>query len=185
MRETLHNDAVSISRVRDADAPEIYAAVRDSIQHLLPWMPWCYPEYSLQDTETFVAKQIEQWESSEEYSFAIRNQENLLVGLCGLNQFNHIHHLANLGYWLRQSCLGRGYATAATRLLAEFGLNDLNLQRVEILVAVDNYPSQRVAERANATCEGILHNRLWLRDRAHDAVCYSFVREGSGLQQIV
>jgi ribosomal-protein-serine acetyltransferase len=176
MREAMQNDVLSLSRLRESDVPELFTAVRDSIEQLSPWMPWCHPDYSASEAESFVASQIERWDSHEEYSFAIRNRDQVFAGVCGLNQFNRLHQLANLGYWVRTSCTGRGLATAATKLLADFGLNDLNLQRVEILVAVDNYASQRVAERAKATCEGILHNRLWIRDRAHDAVCYSFVR---------
>lgn len=176
MRDRLQNKLVTLHRLGHGDMADICAAVRESLDHLIPWMPWCHAEYSIQETEAFVAKQMELWDAGEEFSFAIRDQQNLFAGLCGLNQFNRIHHLANLGYWLRKSCVHRGFATAATQSVLEFGLKDLNLQRIEILVPVDNYPSQRVAERAGAICEGILRSRLWIRDRAHDAVCYSVVQ---------
>src|SRR6185503_3933431 len=114
MREWLENELVSLRRLTLDDAPEIYAAVRESVDHLQPWLPWCHPDYSLQETDVFVKKQIELWDAGEEFSFAIRGHENRFAGLCGVNQFNRIHHLANFGYWLRKSSVGRGYATAAT-----------------------------------------------------------------------
>lgn len=173
MDEILSNGNVNLKRVGTADIAEIFQAVRESIDHLMPWMPWCHPDYSIPDTEAYVNKQVELWNAQEEFSFVIRDTNRRFAGLCGLNQFNRIHQFANLGYWLRKSSVGHGYATDGTRLVAQFGLRQLNLRRVEILAAVENYPSQRVAERAGAVCEGILRSRLWLRDRSLDAVCYS------------
>jgi ribosomal-protein-serine acetyltransferase len=51
---------------------------------------------------------------------------------------------------------GQGIATAAVRLIARFGFEDLGLRRLELLVAVDNMASRRVAEKVGATFEGVL-----------------------------
>ena len=66
------------------------------------------------------------------------------------------YQFANLGYWVRSSRAGRGVATTATLLTARFGLQTLALQRIEILAAVGNRASQRVAEKAGAKKEGVL-----------------------------
>jgi ribosomal-protein-serine acetyltransferase len=92
-----------------------------------------------------------------------------------LNQFNHYHNYGNLGYWVRTSATGRGVATAAALLAARLGFEDLGLQRIEIVAAVGNLPSQRVAEKVKAKREAVLRNRLWHHDRSQDAVMYSLV----------
>jgi ribosomal-protein-serine acetyltransferase len=51
----------------------------------------------------------------------------------------------------------------------------LKLKRVEITVAVDNQASLRVAEKAGATKEGILRNRVVKSDAPSDAVVFSFI----------
>ncbi|HYE66449.1 MAG TPA: GNAT family protein, partial [Pyrinomonadaceae bacterium] len=58
-----------------------------------------------------------------------------------------------------------------------FGLEELGLQRIEIVVAVDNWASQRVAEKVGATREGILRKRLLIHGRPQDALMYSLVAE--------
>jgi len=63
---------------------------------------------------------------------------------------------ANVGYWVRTGQTGQGIATAAVRRVARFGFEDLGLRRLELLVAVDNLASRRVAEKVGATFEGIL-----------------------------
>jgi RimJ/RimL family protein N-acetyltransferase len=70
---------------------------------------------------------------------------------------------------------GRGLATAATRLVAHQGLIELGFQRLEIVMAVDNVASRRVAERAGATFEGTLRARLCLHGQYHHAHMYSIV----------
>jgi RimJ/RimL family protein N-acetyltransferase len=60
-------------------------------------------------------------------------------------------------------------------LTARFGLRVLGLQRIEILAAVGNKASQRVAEKAGAKKEGLLRKRLSIRGQAHDAVMYSLI----------
>ncbi len=66
-------------------------------------------------------------------------------------------------------------ATRAVRLLARFGFEELGLGRIEIVAAVGNKASQRVAEKAGAHREGVLRRRLCLHDEYHDAVMYSLI----------
>ena len=74
---------------------------------------------------------------------------------------------------MRTGATGRGVATRAARLAGEFAVTQLALLRAEIVVAVGNMPSQRVAEKCGAKREGILRNRLIVREKVFDAVMYS------------
>jgi RimJ/RimL family protein N-acetyltransferase len=117
-----------------------------------------------------------QWDQGREYSFAIVDLlTGRFLGGVGLNQISHTYRMANLGYWVRSSSTGRGVATAATRLIAQFGFAVLHLQRLEILIEVGNIASQRVAEKAGAQREGILRKRLSIHGIAVDAVVYSLI----------
>jgi RimJ/RimL family protein N-acetyltransferase len=92
-----------------------------------------------------------------------------------LNQFNHDHNFANLGYWVRSDSTGRGIATASALLAAHLGFEDLGLHRIEIVAAVENVASRKVAEKTKAKREGVSRNRLLLHNRPQDAVMYSLV----------
>jgi RimJ/RimL family protein N-acetyltransferase len=80
-----------------------------------------------------------------------------------------------MAYWVRSSQIGRGLATAAVKLLAGFGFDELGLNRLEIVVAKGNFPSQRVAEKAGALREGELRRRIQVRDRIFDVVMFSLI----------
>ncbi len=142
------------------------------------WMPWCGENYQISESESFIKSSIENWEKETEFNFAIFDtHDGDFIGGISLNQFNPHHNLVNLGYWIRMSCQNRGCASAATRLLAEASFADLPINRIEILAAIENEASQRVAEKAGATREGVLRKRLLIGGRVHDAEMFSFVRE--------
>jgi len=55
-----------------------------------------------------------------------------------------------MNYWVRSSRRGKGVATAAAKLLVKFGFEQLKLKEIQILVAVCNKESRRVAEKIGA-----------------------------------
>jgi RimJ/RimL family protein N-acetyltransferase len=159
---------------RDADA--IYTAVRESIAELSKWAPWCPLDYSMSHCRPWLESRAASWSEGREYDFVILDaHDSTFLGGCALNTINRAHNFANLGYWVRTSRTGQGIATAATRLVARFGFEKLGFTRLEIVVAVGNKASQRVAEKAGAMREGIERNRHVIRDNVYDAVMFSLI----------
>jgi RimJ/RimL family protein N-acetyltransferase len=83
--------------------------------------------------------------------------------------------MADLGYWARTGRTRRGIASRPVQLMARLAFERIELVRVEIVVAVDNRASLRVAEKVGATREGVLRNRMPVRDHIHDAVMHSLI----------
>jgi RimJ/RimL family protein N-acetyltransferase len=144
-----------------SDAESIYAAVREPIPEIKPWMSWCHEGYSINETREWLASLPGGWEEGSNYAFVITEAAGgRILGGCGLNHINRFFRLANLGYWVRSSSTGRGIAGRATKLVARFGIEQLGPVRLEIVVAVGNRRSLRVAQKVDATGEGVLRNRL-------------------------
>src|SRR5204863_10179107 len=61
-----------------------------------------------------------------------------------------------IGYWTAPWARGHGVMTRAVRLLARWSFSEFHLRRIELVIAVDNHGSNRVAERAGFTREGNL-----------------------------
>lgn len=176
LRTELSDGLVRLRRPRAADVPLVVEAVQESVREISVWQSWCHPDYSVVDASEWLRSCDEAWEQEREYPFVITVPEtNVPAGAVGINFINRVYMLGNLGYWVRSSLTGRGIATAATRLTAQFGLRDLGLTRIEIVAAVENRASRRVAEKAGATMEGVLRNRLLIHGRPHDAAMFSLV----------
>jgi RimJ/RimL family protein N-acetyltransferase len=158
------------------DAEQTFMAAKESIAEVSPWMPWCHTNYTIEESISWIELCAKSWNDGIAYGFAITDSKNgSLIGGCGLNKINDIDKVANLGYWVRSSRVKHGIATTATLLLSDFGFKQLNLNRIEILVAIENKASQRVAVKAGAMREGLLRNRLLLHGKIHEAVMFSLI----------
>jgi RimJ/RimL family protein N-acetyltransferase len=167
----LTDGVITLRAPVEDDLAALADAIRSSQQELAPFMPWAAGVYDEADTLRWIRGD----NGTDERSFVIVDPSGAIVGACGLNQFSEINKFANLGYWVRTSATGHGYATRATRLLARHALDDLGLARVEIMMSVDNDASRRVAERVGARHEGVLRSRLLLHGSSHDAHLFSLV----------
>jgi len=173
----LTDGRVLLRRPHPEDDKITYDAVRESIPQFILWMTWCHENYAISETREWLAKSNESWEKQAAYPFSIFDaQTGALIGGCGLNPVDMANRWANLGYWVRSSRAGQGIAVAATRLLIKFGFEQLELNRIELMIATDNYRSLRVAEKAGAQREGILRKRFILQGVVHDAVMFSVIR---------
>ena len=162
-----------IRRYREADADLLYAAAIASIPEVFEFLPWCHPDYTRQDTADWLSAIETNWEKNNTYSFAIFEKDGSeFHGGCEINRVDE-HPVGNLGYWVKTPSIGKGVATEASIHLARFGLRELGLQRIEIIMSVENAASQAVAASMGAKFEGILHSRLLLHGRPHDARIYS------------
>jgi len=167
---------IGIRPYRAADAPLLYAAARESVGDVFPWLPWCHPQYSLDEAAAWARSREELAGQTLEYHFVITDEQDRFLGGCGINQVNRVHRFGNLGYWVRSSATGRGVAASAVALVARFAFQATDLIRLEIVCAVGNHRSQRVAEKAGAEREGVLRGRLLVHGAPHDAVMYGLVR---------
>lgn len=179
MRTEIFGKNITLRRLQQSFVTEIFEAARESRGgEFTRWMPWCHADYTMAETESFTKYSEDFWESAAEYNFAIfENSSGDFAGMVSVNQFNFQHRLVNLGYWIRVSKQNRGIASEAAKLLAETAFKDLEINRIEILAATENFPSQKAAEKSGAKREGILRKRLMIGDRLHDGVLFSFVRE--------
>ena len=176
MEAQLIGDHVLLRPFRDDDASGLYEAVRESLAEVSLWLSWCHQDYSIEESRQFISSRAQAADSDEWYSFGIfEKYTGTFVGGVGLNFINRVHQMGNLGYWVRTTAAGRGIATEAARLMARFAFEQVGLHRVEIVAAIPNIASQRVAEKTGAVREGVLRNRLLIRGVPQDAMLFSLI----------
>ena len=168
---------IGIRSFNDEDVVPFYEAATESIQHMKEFMPWCHPEYSMEESEAWVKSRDRSWDDAVEYSFICYSLKNhKLLGGVGINQINHSHKIGNIGYWVRRSALNQGVATEAISLVSEFGFDSLGLNRLEIVTLQNNIASRKAAEKAGAKLEGIMQRRLFVYGESRDDCMYSIVK---------
>jgi RimJ/RimL family protein N-acetyltransferase len=172
----LQGKKVGIRSFRPEDILPFHEAVRESIDHLQPFLPWAHAGYSMEEARSWVESRPDAWKDSDEYSFVLYSlTDGRLLGGMGINRIDHMHRIGNIGYWVRKSALGQGTATEGTRLIARFGFEEQGLSRLEIIMLHTNPASRRVAEKAGASLEGLQRNRLVVDGQSMDACMYSLI----------
>jgi RimJ/RimL family protein N-acetyltransferase len=177
MRTELSDGTITIRAYEPGIELAVFEAARESVREVGPWMRTWREGATYAIAARHVAESIQAWHTGTWYDFAIaRNDSAAFLGRVGLDRISATG-TANVGYWVRTGQTGQGIATAAVRLIAHFGFEDLGLRRLELLVAADNLASRRVAEKVGATFEGILpagpHGQGELE---HTSYCFSLDR---------
>jgi RimJ/RimL family protein N-acetyltransferase len=106
--------------------------------------------------------------------FAIVDEASgAFLGLAALVQLDREAREAEAGYIVAPTARGRGIAARALRLLTDWALNELGLERVELRITTDNEASIRVAERCGFVREGVLRSVHFKQDVRADLAVYS------------
>ena len=164
------------------DADHLYIAARESLTDLKPWMSWAHDGYSRKEADNFIRITRARWEERTLFAFAIvdANTGDILGG-CSLSNKHPVYHYCNVGYWVRTSRHGNGIAGRAAKLAARYGFEHAEIIRAEVVMAVANDKSRRVAEKIGAHYEGMLHNRMVVGKTIYDAHMYSLLPSDFGL----
>jgi len=156
------------------DIPWIAAACSDrELSRHVPAIP--YP-YSPSDARAFTDHAARGWAEGSGATFVIA----VPPGGDGLGMIElHLSpadlKLAEVGYWLRREARGHGAATTAVRLVAAWAFDDLGIKRLSLQTAPENRASQRVAERAGFTREGLLRAWMPTAEGRRDSVMFSLL----------
>lgn len=81
-----------------------------------------------------------------------------------------------LGYRLRRSAWGKGYATEGSVALVRKGFSELGVERVFAETMAVNHGSRRVMEKAGLTLDRIFHRQDDIDGAEHDMVEYALNR---------
>lgn len=158
-----------------ADTMPLYQAVRDSLDSLSYWLPWCHAGYSPSDAAEWISHCLQSWQDKTEFPLGIFGTAGEFLGGVGLNHIDRANNLANIGYWVSAPHRGKGVASTAAMLAARLGFEQLGFTRLEIVVLPHNLASQRVAEKLGATREAEARNRIIFQGQPASAIVYSLV----------
>lgn len=134
------------------------------------WIPTIPHPYTREDALAFIRGEVR----PEHQALAIELSGQVVGGIgIGLNSHEY---RATMGYWVAAEARGQGICTRALRLLTRHALEELELQRVDLVTDPDNLASQRVAEKVGFQREGVLRAHMRHPDgRIRDSVMFSLL----------
>jgi RimJ/RimL family protein N-acetyltransferase len=144
-----------------ADAPDLNAALRESWEHLGPWLPWARgAPPPLEDTTALLRRWRGEFDLDRDYVYAIYSRDEATVlGSTGLHM-RRGEDAREIGYWLHVDQINRGFATEAAAALTRVAFEVDGVRRVEIHCVPENARSAAVPRKLDFTHEATLRQRL-------------------------
>jgi RimJ/RimL family protein N-acetyltransferase len=143
---TLRDGDLVLRPKRPEDADAIVAACQDP--EIPRWTAVPSP-YTRADAEAFIASDARAATEGAIAGFlAVDGRDGRLLGSFSLMELDREPGYDEIGYWVAREARGRGIATRAVRLLADWGREALGLTTIDVVTHRDNASSQRVAEKA-------------------------------------
>lgn len=162
--ESIETSRLVLRCFRVTDAPELHEALVESLAELranLWFLPWVAEEQSLQSAELRCRKAQAGFLLRTDLPYlAFSKQSGRLIGSAGLHRTDWALPKTEVGYWIRSSEVGKGYASEAVVALTEWAFNSLQVQRVELVTDERNTGSRAVAARCGFRLEGTLHSTM-------------------------
>lgn len=150
-----------------------FAAIERSRLEILHWEEWPEAVRSTEQAHALLERLESDWRAGRTFSFGIFTDEGVVIGGVTVSNVLWDCRCADLGYWVEPRFRGKGIAAWAARLLLDFCFRVLRLQRLALVIRVDNLASQRVAEKLGAQFEGIARKRIFHAQEALDARVYA------------
>lgn len=172
--EPLIDGPTALRPWRDSDIPALVSICRDP--EIVRWTRVPSP-YGETDAALFMLERLDALHAGTRAPFAIvsAHDHQQLLGSVSLMRFAWQHRRAEIGYFVGPEARGDGHATRAVHLLCDWGFEQLELERIDLLAATGNRPSQRVAERAGFKRETVLRSYLVGKTGREDMIMFSLL----------
>ncbi len=158
---------------RDLDIPALVAVCQDP--EIARWTRVPSP-YGEADARLYLQQRHDSLQSGASAPFAVvATDDGRLLGSTSLLRFSWVDARAEVGYFLAREARGQGHAVRALGLICAWGFGSLGLERIDLLAATGNAPSQRVAERAGFTREAVLRSYFPSRQGRLDMVAFGLL----------
>jgi RimJ/RimL family protein N-acetyltransferase len=162
--ESIETPRLILRAFRVSDAPQLHEALTESIGELrahLWFLPWVAEEQSLQSAEVRCRRAQASFLLRTDLPYLAFNRESgRLVGSAGLHRTDWALPKTEVGYWIRSSEVGRGFASEAVNALTQWAFASLLAKRVELVTDELNAGSRSVAARCGFSLEGILRSTM-------------------------
>lgn len=143
---------------------------------LTPWEP-LWPPYDLTrgSFRRRMRRYVRDVREDNAYPFLIfRAADRVLLGGLSLSNVRRgVTQTANLGYWMGAPHAGKGYMTAAVRVMLPYAHNVLGLRRIEAACLPSNTPSIRLLERTGFRREGYGREYLCINGTWQDHLLFA------------
>lgn len=171
--EGLSDEVVRLRLMTDADVPAVIDAIGDPSIPRFTRVPEPYGEAEARQFRR--ANEAGLSAGTDLATLITDAADGTVLGAAGIYNLDPESGRCSAGYWVAAGVRGRGVATRAMRLLADYAFIELGAKRIELWIEPINVASLTVAERAGFTREGLLRSFMEIGGERRDMLMYSLL----------
>ena len=161
--------------VNEAFTKRYVELTEQSNEYLSKWLAWPKICKTQDDFKVFVNASLHKYADGKCMTCAIEYRGEI-VGNSGFNTIDHDLKMVEIGYWIGEQYQGAGIITRVCRFFIDYAFTKLDMEKVQIAVAVGNLPSRAVCERLGMQLEGIITNQEKVGDKILNHAIYAVHR---------
>lgn len=155
------------------DIFKIFNTLNNERDYMREWLPFVDTTLEVQDTANYVNFVLQT--ADQQYTIYYKGE---FVGLIGFKDTDLSNKKIEIGYWLSQYAQGKGIMSRSVEKLIEYAFTEMEMNRIQIKVAVGNNKSSRIPERLGFQFEGIERDGELLVDNVYtDIAIYSLLKK--------
>jgi [ribosomal protein S5]-alanine N-acetyltransferase len=140
------------------------------------YVPWEVHK-SVKDTKEFLDHMMKSYEQKKKLTWAIElKSEQKMIGTIDFVNWMPKRYKAELAYILSHRYWGKGFTLEAARALLQYGFQEMELNKVEAPIMLDNLQSQRVVEKLGMKREGVAREHMIINGKFVDLAMYSILK---------
>lgn len=143
----IYTERLMLRPFMPGDGKIVFEAVEESRETFKQWMTWVDLTQRWEDSEAEAKEFYESVKKKEALPLIAFNKDGRMVGCGGYITLNFHVPSGEIGYFVRESEQGKGYAKEMAAAMTLYGFRALNLKRVVILCHKDNHKSRAIPEQ--------------------------------------
>ncbi|MGI2328320.1 GNAT family N-acetyltransferase [Planococcus sp. YIM B11945] len=170
----LETERLILRKLKMEDAKDMfeYASVA-SVSRFMPWEV----HKSVEETKGFLSFILQSYEQKKKLTWAIElKSEGKMIGTIDFVNWMPKRFKAELAYVLSHHYWGNGFTAEAGKALLAYGFGDMELNKVEAPIMLDNVQSRRVLEKLGMKFEGIARQHMIIKGEFVDLAFYSLLK---------
>jgi len=171
----LESDRLIFREVNPEDVEEIFKIYSDPEVAKYDWFT---PINTKDDALSIINHYKNEFINKEEITWGVaRKNDNKIIGYCNLGSFDDASIRSEIGYGFNRYEWNKGYATEAIKVLAKFGFEIMNFNRIEATVTLGNEASVKALKKSNFVQEGIFRERTVMKGKFVDDIVLAIVKK--------
>ena len=151
-----------VRRFRENEGLQLFDLFSDNNSWIIDHFPQTMKLISdKENAEFYIRRKIAAWMLQEEYCMGIFDNDSAqLIGFIRIFDIDWHVPRGEIGFFIDQDFVQKGIMTEVMIKLMDFIFNQLELEKLRIRTATDNYPTQRLVRKCGFRREGDLRDEF-------------------------